>query len=310
MAQQSPFHSGELAVQQRAGETDMARRNGTAIANTILDGARPFLKQQPMVLLASRDEQEAMWASLVFGRPGFLASEEGKRLDIDLDQALIDPLDPVWENLKHEGRLGSLVIELATRRRIRINGPVRIDDARHLWIDVEESFPACPKYITRHQIRLQGVESVIGSTVSGELTVGPLSPFVYADAIFVATRSPERGYDISHRGGSPGFVKVVGPRTIRWPEFPGNSMFNTLGNLLHDPHAAVVAPDFENRRIVQLSGTATTRWDQPDPGGETGGTHRFVEFTAERWRQAPLPAAVTEELLDYSPFNPPVVSAR
>jgi predicted pyridoxine 5'-phosphate oxidase superfamily flavin-nucleotide-binding protein len=309
MAQQNPFHSGELAVQRRAGETEMARRNGAAIANTILGGARPFLKQQPMVLFASRDEREAMWASLVFGHPGFLASEDGKRLEIDLNQALIDPLDPVWENLDHEGRLGSLVIELATRRRIRINGPAQIDDARHLWIHVEESYPACPKYITRRHIRLQGAEPVMGSPVSGELAVGPL-PFASANAIFVATRSPERGYDISHRGGSPGFVKVVGPRTVRWPEFPGNSMFNTLGNLLHDPHAAVVVPDFENHRIVQLSGTAATLWDQPDPDGETGGTHRFVEFTAERWRLASLPAAITGELLDYSPFNPPVVRAR
>ncbi|MBI4906589.1 MAG: hypothetical protein HY820_23370 [Acidobacteria bacterium] len=53
-------------------------------------------------------------------------------------------------------------------------------------------------------------------------------------------------------------------------------MFNTLGNLLHDPPAAVVAPDFENRRIVQLSGIAGTN---------------------------PIPA---EKTLDYSLFNPPV----
>jgi predicted pyridoxine 5'-phosphate oxidase superfamily flavin-nucleotide-binding protein len=151
MAQQNPFHSGEVALQQRAGEAEVARRNGTAIASTILGGARPCLKQQPMVLLASRDEQEAMWSSLVFGRPGFLASEDGKRLEINLNQAQMDPQDPVWENIEHEGRLGSLVIEPATRRRIRINGRAYIEDARRLWIDVEESFPACPKYITTHR---------------------------------------------------------------------------------------------------------------------------------------------------------------
>ncbi|MBI4906590.1 MAG: hypothetical protein HY820_23375 [Acidobacteria bacterium] len=56
----------------------------------------------------------------------------GSRGRVSAFPALIDPLDPVWENIEHEGRLGSLVIELATHRRIHINGPAQIDDARHL----------------------------------------------------------------------------------------------------------------------------------------------------------------------------------
>jgi uncharacterized protein len=103
-------------------------------------------------------------------------------------------------------------------------------------------------------------------------------------------------------------VSVTGPRTIRWPEFPGNSMFNTLGNLLHDPHAGLVVPNFARNRVVQVTGTATALWGEPDPHHETAGTHRFVEMAIDRWQELPLPANLQTELLDYSPFNPPVVA--
>ena len=119
----APFHRGELMVQERAGEAAIARRNSSAISQNVMVGARPFLRLQPMIVLSSSDEKSAMWASILFGRPGFLASDDGSSLDIDLNRALVDPGDPVWANIRREKRLGSLVIELASRRRIRIAPP-------------------------------------------------------------------------------------------------------------------------------------------------------------------------------------------
>jgi predicted pyridoxine 5'-phosphate oxidase superfamily flavin-nucleotide-binding protein len=306
-----PFHSGELAVQERAGEAAIARRNGSAVSGKVMGGARLFLTRQPMIVLSSSDEKSAMWASIVFGRPGFLASQNGAYLDIDLNRALVDPRDPLWANVGREKRLGSLVIELASRRRIRINGPARFDENDHLRIDVEESFPACPKYITRRHVRIASLETLEadGAPTSGtELSEAPLATFNNADTMFVATRSAEGGYDVSHRGGLPGFVKVTGPLTIQWPEYPGNSMFNTLGNLVHNPEAGLAIPDFERGRILQLTGSAVTLWDQSDPGNKTGGTRRFVEMTVARWQELPLPSNLRTELLDYSSFNPPAVA--
>ena len=313
MTQSNPFHSGELAVQARAGESQAARRNSGAITPTIMAGAVRFIQQQPMVLFGSRDAQGAMWTSLIFGRPGFASSADGTRLDVDLTQAVIDRDDPVWANLQYDHRLGSLVIELGTRRRIRINGGAKLDPEQRLTIQVEESYPACPKYITRRQLRLlpeeAGAASETEPAAGVALEPGPMAALHLTDTIFVATESPERGYDVSHRGGGAGFVKVVGPRTIRWPEFAGNSMFNTLGNLLHDPRAGVVIPDFARHRVLQLTGTAEALWDQPDPGNETGGTRRFVEFAIEQWKERSLPSNLNSEFLDYSPFNPPVEGA-
>ena len=307
----APFHSGELAVQERAGEAAIARRNGAAVSDKVIGGARLFLTQQPMIVLSSSDRESAMWASIVFGRPGFLASEDGASLDIDLSRTLVDPRDLLWDNVRREIRLGALVIELGSRRRIRINGPARFDENHRLRIDVEESFLACPKYITRRHVRIASVETLKadGPLASGTgLAAAPLAMFSNADTMFVATRSNERGYDVSHRGGLPGFLKVTGPLTIQWPEYPGNSMFNTLGNLIHNCEAGLVIPDFERGRTLQLTGTAVTLWDQNDPANMTGGTRRFVEMTVSRWQELTLPSDLKAELLDYSSFNPPVVA--
>jgi predicted pyridoxine 5'-phosphate oxidase superfamily flavin-nucleotide-binding protein len=307
----TPFHSGELAVQQRAGETAYAQRNSAIVTPVVVGAARGFLKHQNMVVLASRGEQQEMWASLVFGRPGFVGADGGKVFDVDLNQALADPRDPLWSNLDREGRLGSLIIDLSSRRRIRINGPAHIDADGHLRIDVEEAFPACPKYITRRQTNLAGALPLAGDgadLVSGsELTDRVLATVNSADALFIATQSAGPRYDVSHRGGAAGFVKVTGPRTLRWPEFQGNSMFMTLGNLELEPRSGVVIPDFARNRVVQMTGTAKSLWGQPDPHNESGGTRRFLEFTVERWQELPLPANLKTEFLDYSPFNPETI---
>ena len=82
-------------------------------------------------------------------------------------------------------------------------------------------------------------------------------------------------------------------------------MFNTLGNLSSvNARAAIVVPDFERGRTLQLTGTAETLWNQDDPADRTGGTRRFLAFRVTHWLELPLPAGVRTEFLDYSPFNP------
>jgi predicted pyridoxine 5'-phosphate oxidase superfamily flavin-nucleotide-binding protein len=321
MAADSPFHSGELAVQQRAGESLAGESNGTMISGTVMRGARPWVRQQTLAVLASRDRpsthhaESAMWASLLFGRPGFLQADDGTHFSIDLKQALVDARDPLWRNIEGGGRLGALVIDLANRRRIRINGAAALDFNQVLRMDVVESYPNCPKYIARRVVHLpsQDVtqEDGVLDRPPDDQTVDEAARRTIheSDTFFIATESPERGLDASHRGGDPGFLKLAGPRTLRWPEFPGNSMYNTLGNLLQDPHAGIAIPDFERGRVLQLTGTAQTLWDQPDPADESGGTRRFVEFTIDRWHWLALPAHLTAQLIDYSPFNPPVAES-
>ncbi len=90
-----------------------------------------------------------------------------------------------------------------------------------------------------------------------------------ADTFFLGTSHAEYGGDASHRGGPPGFVRADA-NGLRWPDFPGNNMFNSLGNLAVDPAAALLFVDFFSGRTLQLSGTAEVQWD--------GADERSVEF--------------------------------
>ena len=62
------------------------------------------------------------------------------------------------------------------------------------------------------------------------------------DVLFIATAHATRGADASHRGGNPGFIEVLDGKTVRIPDYAGNSMFNTLGNLVVNPAAARSRP--------------------------------------------------------------------
>ena len=105
-----------------------------------------------------------------------------------------------------------------------------------------------------------------------------------ADTFFVATAarsdSPTGGVDVSHRGGPAGFVRIEGD-TLVIPDYRGNRYFNTLGNLLLEPRAALLFVDFAAGLMLQLQGAAEVLWDRHDlPHAE-----RTWRFTVERgWR--------------------------
>jgi predicted pyridoxine 5'-phosphate oxidase superfamily flavin-nucleotide-binding protein len=107
-----------------------------------------------------------------------------------------------------------------------------------------------------------------------------------ADTFFVATWSGAGvdggGVDVSHRGGPAGFVRVEGD-TLVIPDYRGNRYFNTLGNLMLEPRAALLFVDFAAGRMLQLQGAAEVLWDAHDlPHAE-----RTWRFTVARGWRAP-----------------------
>jgi predicted pyridoxine 5'-phosphate oxidase superfamily flavin-nucleotide-binding protein len=85
-----------------------------------------------------------------------------------------------------------------------------------------------------------------------------------ADTAFVATRAPEHGADVAHRGGNPGFLRVVDDTTIVWPDYQGNAMFNTLGNLQLDPSCGLTVVSPDDGTTLHLSGRGEVLWDLDD----------------------------------------------
>lgn len=300
-----PFHEGERAVQRKAGERRRAGAVGRLIADRIPGSATGFLAQQPMAVLGTRDADGRVWASLLFGPPGFLRAADPTTIEVDVDRALGHPDDPLWSNLEIDPRFGLLAIDLATRRRLRANGRAARRPGA-LLLHVEEAYPNCPKYIRRRRVsELEGVGGDLPPPSRGAaLNEAQRDRIAGADTFFVASAHPERGLDASHRGGNPGFVRVLDERTLRVPDYPGNGMFNTLGNFAANPAAGLVFPDFANDRTLQLVGRAEIRWDLGDPEGVTGGTGRFWDFDLEETLETKLPLRGVWELLGSRRHDP------
>jgi predicted pyridoxine 5'-phosphate oxidase superfamily flavin-nucleotide-binding protein len=70
--------------------------------------------------------------------------------------------------------------------------------------------------------------------------------------------------DCSFKGGPPGFVQVTGPTTLEWPDFDGNSMYRSLGNILKSPGVGLLFIRFEgNSTRLRVNGTAEVLYDHP-----------------------------------------------
>ena len=102
--------------------------------------------------------------------------------------------------------------------------------------------------------------------------------------------------DASHRGGEPGFVELLEESTLSIPDYPGNHMFNTLGNLSLEPRAGVTFLDFETGRVLMATGTATIEFARPGNEQATGGTNRYWRFRVGEWCSFLLPVRLRSEL--------------
>lgn len=307
MHRTTSFHEGELQAQRKANESDRAARNGANVADHIIRPALPFVRQQKMAYAGSVDPDGRVWASVLMGEAGFLQpSDDATTLAIDLDKVAVQASDPLWNNLRHDRRIGLLLLELLTRKRLKINGEVTFD-GRRLVVEVTESVPVCPRYIQRRTIDLPapGGQAIPTATSNGRVPdESQIALIRDADTFFLASAHETRGADCSHRGGPRGFVEVTPAGKLRFPDYHGNSMFNSAGNFLIDARAGLVFPDYEGRRMLQLTGRMDMLWDQPDPEGVTGGTGRFWEFETEAWIETQLPEALHTEYVDASPFLP------
>lgn len=308
MRLESPFHEGELHAQQRVGETIAAQQNGQIIGDTIVQNAIKFIEQQRMIVLGSVDAGQKVWASVLFGLPGFVKPVDPQAIAFDLTQAMINPHDPFWANIQAENQIGMLAIELASRRRWRINGAIAQQASDRLRLNVVESYPNCPKYIQRRQLvpnfDLTAAKQCSEAQFGQSLTPEQQRWIGSTDTLFVASAHPTRGVDASHRGGNPGFVQILNARSLRIPDYAGNSMFNTLGNLVINPLAGLVFLDCDRSRTLQLTGKTTIQWNLDESTDSTGGTHRYWDFAIDQWLETDLPQLLHWEFLDYSPHNP------
>ena len=81
--------------------------------------------------------------------------------------------------------------------------------------------------------------------------------------VFVATSDADGHPDCSYKGGLPGFVRVLDEHTLALPDYDGNGMYRSWGNVLVNPHVGLLFMDFENQRRIRVNGRAQVRDDDP-----------------------------------------------
>jgi len=305
------FHAGERLVQERTGERGTALINSRSISTGIPAAARNFVGQQRWCIVGAADAAGAMWACLLSGEPGFVqASDDLRSLQVTSSdpQGVLARMAPIAD-LQPEQSIAVLLIELQTRRRLRINGHVAQASAQALEVAVGQAFPVCPRYIQKRELLPLEAEPTSNSSTGTDANTGTVldeatSAWIAgADTLFIASLGPSGDADVSHRGGRPGFVQQQG-QVLRIPDFNGNSMFNTLGNLELEPRCGLVFPDFEGARQLQLTGHARAHFGVEADIDQTGGTGRWIEFQVHSWRSTPLTLPQRWRLLEASPYNP------
>lgn len=117
-----------------------------------------------------------------------------------------------------------------------------------------------------------------------------LAAFISAQiSVFLATANADGQPYIQHRGGPPGFLRVLDEKTIAFADFKGNRQYITAGNLVENPKAHLFLIDYSNRRRIKLWGAARVVDDDPGliaslmpPGYEAQG-EQVLLFTVEAW---------------------------
>jgi uncharacterized protein len=301
------FHDGELEIQRRAGVAAVAARVGEAnLVDSVPPGFADFLAERFFVVVGSADPDGHVWASLLIGPPGFIRTLDGRHLAVMAEPVSGDPLQRSVD--AGPAAVGLLAIDAATRSRIRVNGTASRGPDGGLVIEVSEVFGNCPKYIQRRAPASLIGEGEVGHTrIRSTALDGPQRSLVgAADTFFIASLHPDRGADASHRGGRPGFVRVQPDgRSLTFPDYTGNSMFQTLGNLQVDGRAGLLFIDWEGGDTLQLSGRATIVWDA-ETVAVWPGAQRVVQFAIEAVQQHQRALPLRWELLERHRLNPPV----
>jgi len=142
--------------------------------------------------------------------------------------------DPLWKAASMAGSLVSLTfLEFETRRRLRTNGVIsKTASSTGFSVTVAEVFTTCPRYIQRRTIGavhapLAEQQQSLPQESNAALPADLVDFVTAADTFFLATVNPEtiRGCDISHRGGRPGFVRVIGNgHHLVWGDYHGKGM--------------------------------------------------------------------------------------
>lgn len=301
------FHEGEMRLQNQMGmreKIDVMTEH--MMRDFMPDQHREFFEGLEYIFLGTVDENGLPCASILTGPAGFASSPDPKELVIETGPR---GDKPAFKALAIGQAVGVLGLDLSNRRRNRMHGQILRFDEETITIEVVQSYGNCPKYISVRQISERG--STTGSDVieNGTLSTEDIAFVTAADTFFIASYvrdgsgAPYEGVDMSHRGGEPGFITVDNPSQISVPDYVGNNLFNTIGNLLINPDMAILLIDFETGDVLNIDGQATLIEDA-DEIAKYAGAQRLLRIKINNVRRHSGAIALRWKFIESSPFNP------
>lgn len=289
----SPFHRGERAIQSQLGVRERMEKFGhRVIRDYIPEQHRDFYTKLPYIIVGHADTDGNPWASILFKPQQLIDSPDEKHLTINTSPLDGDPLATTLKNYNIKStqtNLGLLGIELESRRRNRLSAQVTGYSDQKIQLKVKQAFGNCPKYIQAREMTFNNdsSEQSIASSFT-ELDPQTIGLIEKSDTFFIASyldddsENINKGADVSHRGGKPGFVKIK-DNNLTIPDYQGNNHFNTLGNILENPVAGLLFIDFDSGDILMLTGKAHIIWgknkSEQNELDQFEGAQRLLKFT-------------------------------
>ncbi|KAL2861490.1 hypothetical protein BJX68DRAFT_222672 [Aspergillus pseudodeflectus] len=234
-----------------------------------------LMKQSPLLAIGALDQEGRPWASVWGGEEGFATATSHSSFDIRTPVGRT--YDPVVESLllNSTGNSGKvmafLAVDLETRRRVKLSGKLDTgsldipdEDERiragiaNLTVHVDGSLGNCPKYLNAKRIVPASPEPKLISETP-QLHPSAIDMLNRADTLFISSSHGGEDMDTNIRGGPPGFARVISNQpsgaVFVYPEYSGNRLYQTLGNLQTTPSAGFVFPDFDTGNALFATGT-------------------------------------------------------
>ncbi len=300
------FHNGQLAVQKIAKEAHIAKARIPMLKDSLHPRFIPFIEHQVLAFVGSEDVEKNLWLSLLVGQRGFIKIPSIEEITFDISKIESNTNDIFFKNIETKSTVGLLFHEAERRARYRAWGKAHKKDNR-ISFDISLGYPSCPKHIQQEVIELPKNSEAITPRIEKGVSLNDLQKEWIASAhtFFIATQTKKGNIDASHRGGNPGFIEVLANGHLRVPDYLGNSMFSTLGNIYENPKAALLFVDYKKGETLQLSGSAQLEFNQHSDkdyhkSGETG---RFWTFETKKWIKTSDHHQVLNQFVDFSPFN-------
>jgi len=283
----SPFHKGERAIQSQLGVRDRMENFGNRVIRDYLpEQHRDFYTKLSYIIVGHADNNGHPWASILFKKNGLIQSSDEQHLTINSKPLIGDPLSNTLINQSQTGghiNFGLLGIELESRRRNRLSAYVTSYSDNNIQLKIKQTFGNCPKYIQAREMTYneRTQPSIVKNFSNLDNQTSQL--ITKSDTFFIASylksksNDINKGADVSHRGGKPGFV-TVHKNTLTIPDYQGNNHFNTLGNILENPVAGLTFIDFDSGDIIMLTGKAQIIWDSKELA-DYNGAQRLLKFT-------------------------------